>query len=1097
MRARADLSAVEAKIAEELSRFGSRATSKLVPGFGQPEAQIRGPVEELVRRFGALLGIKVQAFDEVALANIASRPDFAIHVGGALVGHLELKAPGRRIPDTWQRPGKHNKEQWERLSVLPNLLYTDGQEWGLYRCGKLVGSVGRLKPDLATAGRRLAAADSAFGTVIHDFLTWSPQRPRTIRELVRAVAGLCRLLRNEVQDAVKDERTGKLNDRPMLGLARDWRELLFPTLDDDRFADAYAQTVTFALLLARQEGVDFTDADVGRIARFLGKKHLLLGKALEVLTADYGRPRGGVAVDTLLRVIGAVEWSGLPEGAYLELYEQFLEEYDPALRRKSGSYYTPSPLAAFVTRFVDDILRERLRIHRGFADESVIAVDPAMGTGTFLEQIVERSAATISREEGPGAVPGRLRALTRRLVGFEKQAAPFAVAELRLHGILHRHEVEIPEEEYRFLADTLDNPELQVEALGSFYEAIARSRRGANRVKQETPVMVVLSNPPYLDKAKGLASWIEKRGNNDKRPALDAFRAVRLGRLEYVLSNLYVYFWRWATWKVFDAHAESPAGVVAFISSAGYIAGPGFAGMRRYLRETTDEGWIIDLTPEGHQPPMLNRFFPGNQQPLCIGIFVRQGTKDVTTPALVHYTAVHGTREDKIKQFDAIRLDGERWVACRSGWEEPLLPVSDTRWESYPALTDLLPWAAPGVKPNRTWVYSSDPNCLRRRWRRLVDAEQEEKSVLFKESGDGHLDRVPPPVPGFVYRPSPFRQEDGSCPTPVRVGYRSFDRQWVIPDSRLHDRARPDLWGLAGLRQVFISEQHAHAVTAGPALVFSALVPDMDHFQGHHGGRVLPAFRTADTDVTNTAPGLLHHLSRAFGRLAGVEDLVAYVAAVTAHPAFTELFRPGLAHGGVRIPLTAEADVWEAAVELGRRVVWLHTYGERFVDTDRGRHAGVPKLAADQQPKLVRALAATADDLPDRLEYLPDERALLVGRGRIEPVPAEVFDYEVSGMRIVAKWFNYRCARPRGRRGSPLDDIRPEWSDRTTGELLELLNVLGLCVALEPEQAAILERVLSGRLIDVDDLSQAAVLPVPKPARQPPTRQGTPDLWQQ
>lgn len=1090
------VAAVERAIAE----FGHEAAAKLAAGVGQREALIRGPVEDLVRQVGRAHGLDVRAFDEVSLPKISIRPDFAVRVGNETVGYLELKAPGRRVPDTWSNPREHDRRQWQRLALLPNVLYTDGQEWALYHSGQLAGRVARLAPALDHAGYRLAPVDGDFEQVLAGFLTWAPERPRTVPQLVRAVAGLCRLLREEIHDSIDRETRGVISGRTMMGLARDWRELLFPRLDDKNFADAYAQTVTFALLLARHEGIDFSDVDVHRIARQLGKKHLLLGKALDVLTDEYLRAQHGVAIDTLLRVIGTVDWAEFPEDAYVDLYEEFLERYDPALRRRSGSYYTPGPLVSFMTRFVDETLRNVLGLDRGFGDEDVIVVDPAMGTGSYLEHVVERVAETVNHTEGPGAVPGRLRSLARRLIGFEKQAAPYAVAELRLHGAFRKRAVDIPDEELRFLADTLDDPDLQHDDLGSMYEAIKRSRRGADRLKRETPVMVVLGNPPYLERAAKLAPapWIEEHcPDRALRPSLDAFRAPGKGRYEQRIYNLHVYFWRWATWKVFDAHPTQPSGVVAFVTTSAYMTGPAFAGMREYLRRTADEGWIIDLSPEGHQSNMNTRLFRANQHPLCIGIFVRRGPPNPSDPARIRHTAVSGTQEQKFRLLQELTIDSPQWKECRSGWQDPLLPTTGTAWESYILLGDLLPWSGPGVRSNRTWVYASRPDVLRARWDRLIRASSHEKSTLFKETPDSNLDRVPPPVKGLTHPRSPFRAERGPPPEPVRICYRSFDRQWLIPDPRLHHRPSPDLWHVYGPSQVFVSEQHAHAVSAGPGLVFAAHVPDMDHFFGHHGGRVLPLFRDVDGSISNTAPALLQHLSTRLGTAVSAKDLLAYIAATTAHPAFTTRFHEPLATpGGIRVPLTTDRQTWLDAVEIGRMVVWLHTYGERFTDPRAGRPHRSPRLPLAEQPRVILPITDNPRELPNRIDYDPASCTLLVGEGRVEPVPPGVYAYEVSGMPIVRKWFNYRSARPRGRRGSPLDEIRPDWDSETTGDLLDLLNVLGLCVALEPSQAELLDRILIGPIVDVAELTKSGVLPVPPPARRPPRRHGTPDLWQ-
>ncbi|WP_460716902.1 N-6 DNA methylase, partial [Microbispora hainanensis] len=133
-------------------------------------------------------------------------------------------------------------------------------------------------------------------------------------------------------------------------LAQDWRALLFPALSNNEFADAYAQTVTFSLLLAREAGIDFTDHDLVQIAKQLGKQHPLLGSALSHLAEPLIAQQLTI-LDTLRVVIGAADWNRLPQTdrtSYWDLYELFLQEYDPELRKKSGAYYTPEPVARFM-----------------------------------------------------------------------------------------------------------------------------------------------------------------------------------------------------------------------------------------------------------------------------------------------------------------------------------------------------------------------------------------------------------------------------------------------------------------------------------------------------------------------------------------------------------------------------------------------------------------------------------------------------------------------------------------------------------------------------------------------------------------------------
>lgn len=1068
-----------------IAQFGSEVTRKLRTGHGSKEDHLRGPFERMLSAIAGSLGLSITTIGETRLPDLSIRPDYAVDVAGARTGYVELKKPGHGVPENWANPSKHDREQWEKFQLLPNVLYTDGEQFARYNFGKVQGKVARLEPGLDRAGNKLRAVGTDFARVLTDFLLWEPERPRSLDELVRLIANLCRLLRDDVTAELVREQAGTSSGRTFSGLATDWRQILFPNLTDGQFADQYSQTITFALLLARVEGVSFQGRSIGEIARLLGKKHSLMGRALTVLT-DQPEEEHSVALTTMARVLSVVDWSDFPNDSYAMLYENFLTEYDPALRRESGVYYTPAPLVSFMTRFVDDVLQTRLGRRLGFAEKDVIVVDPAMGTGSFLAEVVNTVATTVSEDEGPGAVAAHLRDLSNRLIGFENQAAPYAVAELRIHGLLKkRHRAEIPAKERRFLADTLDDPDVQLLPMGRMYQVIEQSRRGANEVKREEPVMVVIGNPPYVDKVKGTAPWIETPNRTLTSPSLSAFRKAGNGRLEYVLLNKYVFFWRWATWKAFDAHPAHPSGVVALVCSAGFLAGPGFAGMREYLRRTADEGWIIDLTPEGHQPAMATRFFRGNQQPICVAVFIRRGQPALDRPARIHRAAVTGLVEEKANALGLLRVDGREWQDCAEGWTDPLQPAGRAGWSSMPSMTDLMPWVAPGVKPNRTWVYAPEKATLQERWAMLINAPSDEKPDLLLEKRSTRVDSKVSHVPGMVKHVGTISTETGSCPELRRVAFRSFDRKWVIPDARVHHMPSPSLWLTSSNEQIFVVEQHAHPVSAGPALVFSSLIPDMDYHSGR-GGRVLPLYRNAEASVSNIAPGLLEFLGKRLGTLVTAQDLVAYLAAVTAHSGFALRFAADLKTPGVRIPLSRNSELWMEAVKIGREVIWLHTYGERCVDPDSGKRPGAPRMRAGR-PTVRVGIPDTVVGMPERITYDEASGTLHVGEGEVGPVSSEVWNYQVSGMPVVRHWFGYRKKNPAGNRKSPLDQIiATTWTPAMTTELLELLNVLGRCVELEPVQRELLDRIAAGPLITVDDLTASGVLPVSAASRRIP-----------
>jgi Type ISP C-terminal specificity domain/Eco57I restriction-modification methylase/N-6 DNA Methylase len=1071
-----------------VSRFGADVAEKLRGQVGQPEAQLRAPFDRLLRNVAAAMGLPpLVPIDESPLPN-GARLDYAIRIGRLACGHAELKAPGKGIhPRDWTARSRE-RQQWERLRQLPNLLYTDGQRWALYRGGVQVGRVAVLEGDVTTAGASLAVDDN-LRTVLTDFLEWVPQAPETLDQLVKNIAGLCGLLRDEVRATLVAEWEGRAQSR-VRRLWKDWQDLLFPGLNQDQFADAYAQTVTFALLLARAEGIDFgKEPSLVEIADKLGKNHLLMGRALGVLTDGWAVQGLTSTIDTLVRVIGAVEWGRLDDQTgtvYLRLYEDFLAVYDPVLRKKTGSYFTPDGVVSFMVRFVEDVLRDRFHLAQGFATPDLLTVDPAMGTGTFLIHIIRR--ATQGAEEG---VRARLGRIAGQLVGFENQACPYAVAQLKVAQAMYDCHPDPPLDRLRLYLtnalDPFDEPhvldlfgELQPSDKGALYGPIQESRHAANEVKRNGQVRAVISNPPYLEQATGRGSWIEYGDpSRAQRPPLDEFREEGVGRFEYKLANLYVYFWRMGTWLAFDAHQDNPTGIVAFITPSSYLSGPGFAGMRTYLRSVADEGWIIDVSPEGLRPPIPTRLFAGVSQPLCIGVFARYGPPNDSTPAAVHHFTVHGSAQEKLSQLEELHLDGA-WRACGRGWRAPLTPAPSAEWSSFPAISDLYPWSSLGVTPNRRWVYAPDPDTLRRRWRRLVVAEPGPKRRLLKETEGRTIDQRVRPIPGFSQPATTLREERGPGVEPVRVGYRSFDRQWLIPDSRVIDRPRIALWQVRSDRQLYLTEPRTERVAAGPAVTFTANVPDTDHYRGHSGGRVFPLYRDQAGHTPNVAPGVLELLRDRIGSATSAKDLFAYVAGIAAHDGFTTGFAADMDGTGIRIPLTAEANLFRQVCDLGRQVLWLHSYGERFIDPKADRPPGPPRLPPARRPQVIVEIPDDEDHIPTLIKHVAASQTLQVGDGQVQPVPRAVWDYQVAGMRVVRHWFRYRTTEPTGRYPTELDAIPlRRWDDTMIKELLNLLNILGFLVELAPKQQAVLDQIRHRPRIGVDDLIASGAVPAP------------------
>ncbi|MEI9990773.1 MAG: type ISP restriction/modification enzyme [Rhizomicrobium sp.] len=1096
--------------ASAISEFGARAKAKLSsPAIdGAPEDQLRNPLELLFHDLAEIDGLPPKAINligETALKHLKTRPDFAVTRQSALIGFVEVKAPGKGADPRKFEKGTHDGDQWEKLKSLPNLLYTDGNSFSLWQDGKLVDKVIHLDGDIKTSGAKLNGPET-LRALVSNFFQWKPIAPNSAKKLAEVSARLCRLLRDEVVEQMEQGNTG------LTGLAKDWRHLLFPTADDAQFADGYAQAVTFGLLVARARDIKL-EKGIEPAAQELRKTNSLIGAALRILTDDVENQKAlQTSLKTLTRVLDVVDWHTIskdkPE-AWLYFYEDFLEVYDNALRKRTGSYYTPPEVVGAMVNLVDEALRGPLfERSKGLASSDVWVADPATGTGTFLLGVLRRIASTVAGDQGEGAVRGAIEAAAQRLIGFELQVGPFAVAQLRLmaemQALMATPKKPLPPlpELRLYITDTLGNPFIEEETLGQVYEPVAKSRRDANKVKREQRITVVIGNPPYKNQAGGQGGWIED-GSAGRPAPMDRWQPPRewgIGAHAHHLKNLYVYFWRWATLKVFgsgwkEATGEPESdrfGVICFITVAGFLNGPGFQKMREDLRRDASDIWVIDCSPEGHQPDVPTRIFQGVQQTVCIVLAARPPNKDRDVAGKVHFLALpKGKRNKKFETLGKLSLHDAAWREGASDWRDPFLAEQGDVWASFPRLAKLFVWSGPGVKTHRTWVIAPDASTLTRRWEALrQESDPDTKELLFHpDPGKGKARAryankiVREDLGPYQTRLESIEHDKGDLVAPIRYGFRSFDRQWIPPDNRLLSRPRPDLWSNYSSRQIFMTALESSSPTSGPAISLTDLIPDNDHYRGSFGGRVYPLWKNAVTSQSNVRPELLTLLAKTHGTEATSEDVFAYIAAVMAHPAFMKRFTDDLAQPGLRIPITADGALFARVVELGREVVWLHTYGQRFVDPKAGRPKSAPRLPKGEAPTIssTGAIPGAPEPLPDSLSYDPSKQRLVVGKGHIDHVTQAMWGYEVSGKQVVWQWFSYRKSdRSKPQMGekkrppSPLDKIQPEhWLPEYTDDLLDLLNVLGRLVKLEPAQAQLLADICNGPMIDAEEIRAA------------------------
>ena len=661
----------------------------------QPEDQLKGPVQALLKTVtnGVLTKTEAQVHD------LGGRPDIGVEVATRLCGFVELKGPGlgARTRDFKGR----DREQWKKFSALPNVLYTDAVEWALYKDGKQTEQNGKpilVRLDGIIEKGAAALEDdtlAALHTLLLDFLTWNPLPPHEPRKLAETLAPLCRLLRADVFAAV--EREGSA----LAHLCAEIRQYLFPHTDHAQFADIYAQTLTYALLLARLSDADSPRGEdhlaAAHAAARLDSGHGLLAQTLRILTQPEARAEIETAVGVLERVIGAVDPAKLGKRGdpWLYFYEHFLAAYDEKLRKSYGVYYTPQEVIACQVALVSELLADKFGKRLTFADEGVVFLDSSAGTGAYPLAAIESALRKVEARFGQGAVAEHATRCAQNVYAFEILVGPYAVAHLRLTKLLADAGATLPADGLHvLLTDTLESPYADPPQPPLFGKKLTDEQRRAQRVKAEQPVFVCMGNPPYFreesddgtEKTRG--KWV--RFGDEDRPGEPAilrdFTDIAPGIHAKNLYNLYVYFWRWTLWKMFENGYAERRGVVSYITASSYLRGPGFAGMRQRMREAFDELWILDLEGDNLGARKTENVF-AIQTPVCIATGIRHAKKKQHALAKVRYARITGTREEKLAALKKIGGFGDvAWEDCFDGATESLVPKQAsaesavTRW---------------------------------------------------------------------------------------------------------------------------------------------------------------------------------------------------------------------------------------------------------------------------------------------------------------------------------------------------------------------------------------------------------------------------------
>ena len=607
-------------------------------------------------------------------------PDYVLMRKDIPIGYIEAKDIDDKDLTGHKKTG--NKEQFDRYkSSLNNIIFTDYLDFHLYVEGQAKTTIRLAQIE---NGHIVPLTDN-FGTftnIIKDFCGYKGQTIRNSKRLAEMMAGKARMLADVITKALVSDVTQN-EDSSLKEQMQGFKDILIHDITPKAFADVYAQTIAYGMFAARLHDPTLPTFSRQEAAELIPKSNPFLRKLFGYIAGPDIDDRILWIVDDLVEIFLACNVEELlknhgkstaMQDPIIHFYETFLSEYDPAIRKARGVWYTPKPVVNFIVRAVDDILKTEFDLPNGLADTSktkiktrvqghnkeveqevhrVQILDPATGTGTFLAEVVQHIYQQFEGQQGiwSNYVENHL---IPRLNGFELLMASYAMAHLKLDLLLTQTGYR-PTKNQRFriyLTNSLEEHHADTGTL--FANWLSTEANEANQIKRDTPVMCVIGNPPYSVSSTNKSEWIEKLTADYKKDLNE--------RNIQPLSDDYIKFIR------FGQHFidKNGSGILAYISNNSFVDGIIHRQMRKHLLECFDKIYILDLHGNAKKKEVAPDGSPDQNvfdimQGVSINIFVKTGKKKARELAEVLHLDLQGKRDFKYEFLSENNLSNAKW----------------------------------------------------------------------------------------------------------------------------------------------------------------------------------------------------------------------------------------------------------------------------------------------------------------------------------------------------------------------------------------------------------------------------------------------------
>lgn len=935
-------------------------------------------------------------------------PDFTVRKNKQLIGYIEAKDINTEDLQTVSE-----SEQLERYKTKPNLILTNFCEFWLWRDGRWIKKVRIAMPRVLNTLKTAPPLqnEKELAELLDIFISYNIPETKTAKSLAKELAQRAKLLPSYIVYLLNDDKEEEI-DR----IYNAFKEFLIPDLLKEDFADIYAQTITYGLFTARlrYDGKE-------KFSRFLAQR--LIPKNIQILRDTFSLISSQALpehiawiVDDIATILAYSNMEKIKKELHREkggddplihFYETFLAEYDPKKRKARGVYYTPLPVVSYITRSVNILLKEKFGKKLGFASEGVMLLDPASGTLTFPANAIAIAKEEIDKSSNAGSWPQIVKNhILKNYYAFELLMAPYIIGHLKVSLLLEDlgYKMENGERFQLYLTNTLDLSDVEKSTL-PFVAGLSEEAEKARVIKKDTPILVVMGNPPYSVSSANLI-----KENSEYKNLYESYKEIVRKEEKNIqpLSDDYIKFIAFAHWKI----KQAGQGVVGMITNNSYLDGLIHRDMRRKLAEDFDEIYILNL--HGNSKRNEKTLKGGKdenvfdiQQGVGIILMVKSGAKEKK----IKYFDLYGLRKGKGDFLESHNVKNTKWQELElkepSFWFVPKDMRGERMYDKFISVKDVFKEYNRGVVTSRDNFVIGELNDLKRNLRIFIDpnfSDEMVRSALKLENTKGwNISKARENMIKKGVEESLF----------VDYCYRPFDNRKICYEDFLLERSRKEIMrhmlkdnlGLLLMRQVywknynhiFISNtvtdsrvfiSNRGAADIFPLYLYNTYASKKEKPALSYGNLML--FDKPKEKEPNIKTEIIKKLSESYKKKITPEEIFYYIYAILYSNIYRKKYNEFLKIDFPKIPFAKDIKLFNKISKSGKELADLHLLKSE-------------KLENNKSVKF----PAVGNNKAEKREY-KNNKIYINDKQYFSGVEMEVWNYHVGGYQVLDKWLKDR-----------------------------------------------------------------------------------------